>query len=60
MPARRIGDGAVVPGIVIDIAVLGIETVMTFPSAAVAPVPTLPRCPDMPDVRPVSAKVRSL
>ena len=60
MPARRIGDGAVVPGIVIDIAVLGIETVMTFPSAAVAPVPTLPRCPDMPDVRPFSAKVRSL
>src|ERR1700687_4425733 len=54
MPARvkSGGDGPVVPGIMINIAVLGIETVIAFPGAALAPAPTLPRRPDMPGVRP--------
>jgi hypothetical protein len=62
-PARGVfvGDRAIVPRIVIDVAVLGIEAVMTFPGAAVAPVPALPRRPDVPGVRPsVGPEVRCL
>ena len=50
MPACRIrvGRGPVVPGIVIDVSVPGIEAVIACKGAAIAPVRIVPRRPRMP------------
>ena len=61
MPAMGVGDGAAVPRIVIDVTVLGIETVIAAPGAAHAPVPIMRCQPDMPRARPgIQTKLRCI
>jgi len=50
VPARgiRVSGGAVVPRIVIDVSIPGIEAVITCIGAAIAPNPAIRRRPDMP------------
>ena len=46
-PAIRVVRRAVIERIVIDVSVVGVETVVTGIGAAVAPVVTVPARPDM-------------
>lgn len=49
VPARvvAVSGSAVVPRIMVDVSVLGIEAVIPCPRASLAPVPVVPRGPDM-------------
>jgi hypothetical protein len=63
VPAGRVGIGGrpVIPGVMVDVSIPRIETVIAGPCAAIAPVPVVGRHPRMPGaMSDVSAKIRRL
>ncbi len=51
MPTRIVGVSAVIPRIMVNIAVPRIEAIIARPSASIAPARIIPRGPDVLDAR---------